>query len=448
LIRKVATDQLADQPGRIGQPWIAAIRHPLAPIVIVAIAVVADITLFVRHHPGGDVSLYQQYASNFWFGSPPFHELPAEYPPLALVIFTLTLIPPIQDYTIVFAIWMGALFGLGLWTIHRFEGRGAAVSAGVYIALGGLGTVLTRFDLVPSLAVLAALWLAYRQRWGAAASLIAVGFLLKLYPIILLPLLVIEQRRTQGRFSWRPLVTFVSIAGSGMLIAAALAPASWWSPFSYALRRPPQVESVEASLLWLTSGLGVAAHADQSFHSANIVGGLATPLSTLESATFVIGIGWIYLRHLQGRLSLHRATLACLLITLLASKVFSPQYLIWVLPLVAIVEGLTWRWVLICVLTSVIYPVLYMSKLLYLGSTGPGSYGFLFAGTIALRNALLVYAFVMLVRTRDSSVRIITPTVPGALKMERTRLLGSGTPSRSRRAGRPPYPAPRRPDPN
>jgi hypothetical protein len=274
--------------------------------------------------------------------------------------------------------------------------------------------VLARFDLVPSLAVLAALWLAYRQRWGAAAALIAIGFLLKLYPIVLLPLLVIEQRRIQGRLSWRPIAMFVAIAGSGMLIAAALNPAGWWSPFAYALRRPPQVESIEASLLWLASGLGVAAQANESFHSRNIVSDLAPPLSALGFATMVLGNGWIYLRHLQGRLSFRRAILACLLITMLASKVLSPQYLIWVLPLVAIVEGLTWRWLLICALTSAIYPFLYMSNLLSFGATSAGTYGPLFAGMIVLRNGLMVYALVMVIRPRSPKLRMVETTAADA----------------------------------
>jgi len=308
--------------------------------------------------------------------------------------------------------------------IHRFEGRGAAVSAGVYLAVGAFGTVLARFDLVPSLVVLAALWLVYRHRWGAASSLIALGFLLKLYPIILLPLLFIEQRRTQGRFSWRPLVLFVSIAGAGMLIAQALSPADWWSPFAYAFRRPPQVESVEASLLWLASGFGVTAHANQSFHSRNVVSVLAAPLSALGSAATVIGSSWIYLRHLQGRLSFRRATLACLLVALLASEVLSPQYLIWVLPLVAIVEGLTWRWLVICALTSAIYPFLYMSNLLSYGAASAGTYGPLFAGMIVLRNGLMVYALVMVLRPRTSNLRIIASQVSDAEVARRSRMNG------------------------
>ena len=92
----------------------------------------------------------------------------------------------------------------------------------------------------------------------------------------------------------------------------------------------------------------MTAHANQSFHSRNVVSVLAAPLVSSGGAATVIGSSWIYLRHLQGRLSFRRATLACLLVALLASKVLSPQYLIWVLPLVAIVEGMTWRWLVIC----------------------------------------------------------------------------------------------------
>jgi len=388
---------------------MAVLRHPRAPAVLLVIGILADIFLFVRPHTAGDVGLYHQYATNFWFGVPPFHALPAEYPPLALLTFTLTLLPPVHDYAIVFAIWMGAVLCLGLWAIRRVEGRDTAIAAGVYLALGAFGTVLARFDLVPSLVALAALWLAYRRRWGWASALLAIGFLRKLYPIIWLPLVIIEQWRTQGKFSWRPLIVFVSIVGLGMSAAAMLSPDRWLSPFEYAMARPPQVESIEASLLWLASGFGVAAHATQSFHSRNIVSVLASPFSVIATATMIIGNGWIYLRHVQGKLTLYRAALACLLLTVMMNKVLSPQYFIWILPLVAIVEGLNWRWVLICVLTSAIYPFLYLFNVLSFGAMSPGTYGPLFAGPIVLRNALLIYAFVRVVRPRASSLRIIVP---------------------------------------
>jgi hypothetical protein len=77
--------------------------------------------------------------------------------------------------------------------------------------------------------------------------------------------------------------------------------------------------------------------------------------------------------------------------------------LIWVLPLVAIVEGLTWRWLLICALTSAIYPFLYVSNLMSFGATNAGTYGPLFAGMIVLRNGVMIYALAMVVRPRTGS---------------------------------------------
>lgn len=77
--------------------------------------------------------------------------------------------------------------------------------------------------------------------------------------------------------------------------------------------------------------------------------------------------------------------------------------------LVAIIEGLTWRWIIICALTSAIYPFLYLSNLLTFGATSHGTYGPLFAGVIVLRNVFMVYALLMIVRPRPSKLRVIAP---------------------------------------
>ena len=47
------------------------------------------------------------------------------------------------------------------------------------------------------------------------------------------------------------------------------------------------------------------------------------------------------------------------LVVLVTSKLFSPQYMLWLFPLVAYVEGLRLRWVVLAVLTVAIYPNAY-----------------------------------------------------------------------------------------
>jgi hypothetical protein len=81
------------------------------------------------------------------------------------------------------------------------------------------------------------------------------------------------------------------------------------------------------------------------------------------------------------------ACLGMLLLLLSTAKVFSPQYLLWVIPVVSLVElkALKQRviFLFICILTSLIYPVFY---LLFVNT--PLFYVFML--TVLLRNMLLV----------------------------------------------------------
>src|SRR5690348_8770512 len=52
----------------------------------------------------GDVIEYNTFAQAFWLGHPPLHQLPVEYPPLAIIPFSLTLLPPLKDIQTVFSL--------------------------------------------------------------------------------------------------------------------------------------------------------------------------------------------------------------------------------------------------------------------------------------------------------------------------------------------------------
>ena len=72
---------------------------------------------FAIHGPygAGDISVYHRYAVEFWAGKNAFHALPVEYPPLTILVFTLTVLPPLWDYASVYAYWMAGLFLAGYW---------------------------------------------------------------------------------------------------------------------------------------------------------------------------------------------------------------------------------------------------------------------------------------------------------------------------------------------
>jgi hypothetical protein len=381
--------------------WDGRERFVLAGLVAVLLG---SLVLYMHTAFGhGDITLYQRYARAFWTGPAPLRSLPAEYPILSLVPFTLTLLPPLHDFVSVFALWMLVLFAAGYAAIRARESGRAAEVCGVYLALGCFATVLGRFDLVPAAATVLAYWAARERRFTLAYGLLAAGTLLKLYPLFLVPIVVLEQYRTLELHPLRArppravllgLALFAGSVAAGFAISAALNPSGWLGPFVYNAQRPLQVESVPASLLWLSGLLGQPVAPDHSYHSYNMVGRISHELSLLAQAGLVAGCLWVYWQQLNGRLNLGRAIALCLLIVVCTDRVFSPQYLIWVVPMVAIMDrDYDGVWLAICALTTLIFPYAYDFAGLH-GSGTPSSYPWFFPALIALRNALLVVATV------------------------------------------------------
>lgn len=396
--------------------------------------------------PNGDVKEYYDYAIAFWTWHPYFHNLPVEYPPLAIVPFTLTLLPPILDYQTTFALWMGALVVLGYFGFLRYSTRARGLIYVFYLVLGAAATLLARFDIVPALVTLAALWAVERRRFGLAYALLAAGILLKLYPAFLVPIVAIEQWRVVSaraaaagrpaplarRQEWRaapgaalrrlvghPAVRQVAL-GLGLcaaLVVVAFACALSFNPdgalsgFQYAGARPLQIESTPATILWLGSLVGIPAGPNYSFTSLNFVGPLDGVLKPLSAVALAGGCLWVYWRQARGRLSVGRAFLACLCVVIVTNKIFSPQYLIWVLPVVAETEGFDLLWVAICFLTTLDFPILYQLR----HPIWTVSYTPLFMPVLALRNGLLAWVTVRaMFRCTQGRARSGVPASQGA----------------------------------
>lgn len=383
-------------------------RRTWIVLALVVAALLASLVFYI-HGPNdhGDVGLYDHYAWSFWTGSPPFHALPAEYPLLALLPFTLTIAPPLPDFVSVFGTWMLGLLVAGQLVMARRESPRVAEVCAVYLGLGAWATVLGRYDLVPAAVTLAAFWAARERRFLPAYALLAAGVLLKLYPALLLPVVVIEQYRALGRDPLRSRPPRAALAGvglfcglvaAGFLVAFLLQPAGWLGPFSYSARRPLQIESVPATLLWASGLAGLPVAPNRSFHSYNLVGAIAGPLGLAAQAATVLGLVWTYWRQAAGRLGFAAAIAACLLIVICTGHVLSPQYLIWVLPFIAIAERrYDPLWLLVCLLTTLVFPFAY--RLVHpAGSGPPPDFPLLLLGLIALRNAVLVVATIRFLR--------------------------------------------------
>lgn len=379
-------------------------RRTWIVLTLAVASLLASLVLYM-HLPNvhGDQSLYDRYAWEFWAGHPPLRALPAEYPILALLPISLTIVPPLPDFVSVFAVWMLGLLVACLLLVARRESARAAEVLAVYVAVGAWGTALGRYDLVPAAATLAALWAVRGRRFGVAYALLAAGALLKLYPALLVPVVAIEQWRASGRgpLRGRPprdvvagVGLFCLLTAAGFAVAFVMDPAGWLGPFAYNASRPLQIESLPATLLWLSGFLGFQVGPDKSFGSDNLVGSLDRAIGLAAEVALVAGLVWVYAAQAAGRLRVTAAVAACLLVVVCAGRVLSPQYLLWVLPFIAIVHGRYDRlWLLVCVLTTLVFPFGYLQ--LHPGAPGrPASYPAFLLGLIALRNAALVVATV------------------------------------------------------
>ena len=374
---------------------------------MLALVVAVLMASLVRYMHGSyahyDVLLYQHYAIDFWAG----RTLPAEYPPLAVLSFSLTVLPPLPDVVTVFALWMLGLLVVCLVAIARRESPRAAEVCAVYLAAGTWPTVLGRYDLVPAAVTLAAWWAVRQRHFTAAYGLLAAGALLKLYPAVLVPAVVIEHYRALERSPLRSrppravlagAALFCGAVGAGFAVALLLDPGGWLGPFTYSAHRPLQVESLPATLLWATSAFGLPVTHEVSFHSDNLLGRLDGVIGAGAQVAMAAGLVWVYWSQAAGRLGFASAFAVCLLIVICTGRVLSPQYLIWVLPLIAVAErDYDPLWLAVCVLTTLVFPFAY-SQVHPPGSGPPAGLPLLLLGLIAVRNGTLVVATIRFIR--------------------------------------------------
>ncbi len=336
----------------------------------------------------------------------PYHALPYEYPWPVLLPFSLGLVVPAQWYQIAFAMWMMVLAGCIYFVLQRWYSRRAALAYALYLLVGGWATVVARFDLIPAALTLFAVLCAAHKRWNWAFALLALATLSKFYPATLLvPFLLALQQGTQGKwYAWRrwlPMGVFVGVCVLVIGVSLLLSVVGTLAPLGYFGNRPVQIESLSASILWVCSLLGKTsltyAH---TFGSLNVLSSLSSSVTFLITVLLVIGPLYTWWLQWRGRIDLAMACLLTVLIVMVTGKVFSPQYLIWVIPLAAYVgQSKRWWllfWTLVGLLTSWVYPYIYhMAHILQV------PYTLLFYPVTAVRNFLLLGFIVFMLVSRS-----------------------------------------------
>ena len=309
---------------------------------------------FYQHNLILDTVEYHRYGTAMLHGQAPYRDFGVEYPPGALPAFAVPAIghDGFSLYNREFQILM-ALCGVGALTAMTLALRSLAASgerlaaALAFAALAPLvlGSVIVyRYDLWPAALAVAGLAgvLAGRQRLGFAS--LGLGIAAKLFPAVLLPPALAYVWRTRGR---REALLCLGAAAAVVAVVIlpflALAPHGVWTSVERQATRPLQIESLASGVLLAAHQVGgLAITMESSRGSQNLTGSLPDALGTASSALLVLALLGIWAAAARGPATperLVRFSAASVVAFIALGKVLSPQFLIWLIPLVPLVRG-------------------------------------------------------------------------------------------------------------
>jgi hypothetical protein len=299
-----------------------------------------------------DTPVYQQYGDAMTSGEIPYRDFAVEYPPAALPVFALPSLVEAADYRTFFEIVMWvcaaaavAFAALALAAVEAGTGRTVATVAFAALAPLALGSVvLTRYDFWPAALTAAALAALLAGREQVGLGVLALAVAAKIYPVVLLPAaLVLVWRRAGARAALAGLGVFAAVIALVVVPFAAIAPGGIVDSVETQLDRPLQIESLGSSLLLAGHRLGVyEATVVSSSGSQNLSGGLPDALALTQTGLQALAVALVlalFASGRGGRASFIAACAATVAGFVAFGKVLSPQFLIWLIPLVPLVAG-------------------------------------------------------------------------------------------------------------
>ena len=305
-----------------------------------------------------DVHLYEGFARAIFDGRVPYRDFFMEYPPGALAVFLPPDVFGASHYNAAFKSLM-ALCGVATLALLAFflERIGTSAqrswAATLLFALSpvALGPIsLNTYDAWPALLTMGALVALAAGRPSPACALLGAAFAAKVYPVVLLPPALVFVWRTCGRaVALRGFAAFAGVAAAFIVPFLALAPHGLMESFRAQAARSLQVESLGGSFLAVLDRLGIydatVVHRTGRAISYDLVGSLpqtAAALSSVLQVTAVLAVAWLYLRGRDDARRLALAFGAAVAGFLAFARFFSPQYLVWLVPFVLLLEPAAW----------------------------------------------------------------------------------------------------------
>jgi uncharacterized membrane protein len=312
-----------------------------------------------------DLNLYYRSSLYLLQGKLPYRDFDLEYPPFALVafiiprIFTLGLTN--NSYIYVFLFGLENIFfsiinaALLLNIISQWNSQRHQILAFIFYTLFAIiisPVMLWRYDLFPTLFTVLALVAVISFRPTFAGIALGFGIAAKLYPVILLPIFTLYYFANK---SYRAIFNlWLATVGTVLIIFLPFIVTSHGNFFyflTYHKERGLQIESLAAGIIGLIHKLGfteaktVAGYGSRDIISplSNVALGLLPWLLIIFYSVILVNSFYRFReeRHenpvVQNK-SLVAYSLLVLLIFIITNKVFSPQYIVWIIPFAALLK--------------------------------------------------------------------------------------------------------------
>jgi hypothetical protein len=351
-----------------------------------------------------DLSLYRQAGESILRGEVPYRDFFIEYPPGSLPAF----VPPalfsasqasfIDLFSVEMALALVATLLLTALGARRLRGSGAWILPAATFALAAVllyPVAVTRYDAVVALTLgLAVYFAALGGRYlPLAYASLGFGTAAKFVPALaVLPLALTR------RGAVRSCAVFLAVVALFFVPFAVLGGQGLLQTFTYQAERGLQVESLAASVLIFLRSITSIVFEHGAFEVRGEGVDLASSFSPLLTLLLLAVTGfamWWEFRRCGGLgvEAFPRHAAALILAFMLGSRVLSPQYMIWLLPLVPLSAG-GFVGVIICALflaacftTTLVFPIHY-GDLLFFRYPGPE--------LLLARNVLLIILWVSL----------------------------------------------------
>ncbi len=357
----------------------------------------------------------------------PWRDFMVEYPPGMLVAAILPALftSDFPTYHFLFSLLMEALLTGCVWLcvkttrlVSPVAERDALQLSILFVAALGVIAV-RRYDAGVAFAIAAAIYGLVARRPALSGIALGVGVIVKATPLLLAPIGAIYCGR---RRRWREL-TIGALAGAitGSIAVAtyiAIAGPHALDALAFHVDRPVQIESPYGAALMLAETFhhGLV-HIVSNYGSDNIRSPLEPPMRRLSFAVLglavagIVGWFWWIMGRAPDDASRNRAMLAACTALLIAfiglGKVFSPQYLIWILPSGVIAAALSSersRLALIgaALLTQLEFPFIYQLDTSWIEP--------LIAAVALIRDTALIGCAVLLMIEASRAVEATSPT--------------------------------------